>query len=141
MASFCRSRILLWQGLAQGEDGAATKFLEYDLLGVLLAHLGLGVVVGAGVAQRDLQVGVGHLAVGHHGEILEDLHVALVGVEDYVEVLVGAKHLGQHVAERFLEHADHSGLVDVLEFLELGKLLDHIGGSLFLSHGYVVFLI
>ncbi len=125
---------LALEGLAQVEDGAAAEFLEEDFLGVLLAHLGVGVVVGAGVAEGDLEVGVGHLAVGHYGEVLENLHVALVGVENDVEVLVGAEHFGQHVAERLLQHTDHRGLVDVFQFLELGELLYHVGGCLFLCH-------
>ncbi len=101
---------------------------------MLLAHLGLGVVVGAGIAQGDFQVGVVDLAVGHDGEILENLHVALVGVEDDVEIFVGAKHLGEHVAERLLQHAYHRGLVDILKLLELCELLDHIWCCLFLCH-------
>ena len=104
---------------------------------MFLANLGLGVVVGAGVAERYLQVGVLDGAVGYHGEILENLHVALVGIENHIEILVGAKHLGEHVAERFFKHIDHRCLVDVLEFLELGELLDHIRSFLFLCHEYM----
>ena len=79
-------------------------------------------------------------AVGNHLEVLEYLHVALVGVQDNVEVFIGAEHFSENVAERLFQHADHCGLVDVLEFLELGELLDHIGSFLFLCH-YIVFYI
>ncbi len=122
--------------LAQVEDSAAAELLEYDFAGMLLANLCLGVVVGTRVGQRYLQVGVLHLSIGHDFEILENLHVALVGVENHVEVLVGAEHFCQHVSERLFEHANHCGLVDVLKFFELGKLFDHIGSFLFLCHCY-----
>ena len=101
---------------------------------MLLADLDLWIVVSTGVGERNLEIGVLYLAVGHNFKILENLDVALVGVHDYVEIVVGAKHLGEHVAEGFFEHADHRGLVDVLEFLELGEALDHVGSFLFLSH-------
>ncbi len=102
---------------------------------MFLAYFGFGVVVGAGVGERNLEVGVLDFAIGNYGEVLEYLNVAFIGVEDYVEVFVGAEHLGQHVAERILEYAYHCRLVDVFEFFELGKLLDQIGCFLFLSHG------
>ena len=66
---------------------------------MLLAYLDLGVVVGAGVGERNLTVGVLDLAVGHYLKVLEYLNVALVGVHDDVEILVGAEHLGEHVTE------------------------------------------
>ena len=105
---------------------------------MLLADLCFGVVVGTGICERDLEIGVFDFAVGHYLQVLENLHVALVGVEDYIEVFVGAEHLGQHVAERFLKHADHRGLVDVFQFFKFGELLDHIRGFLFFCHCYIV---
>ena len=120
--------------LAQIEDGAAAELVEEYFLGVLLAHFRIGVVVGAGVGQGYFEVGVLHFAVGHYREVLENLHVALVGVQNHVQVLVGAEHFGEHVAEGFLQHAYHRGLVDVFQFLELGELFYHVGGCLFLSH-------
>ena len=122
------------QCLAQCEDGAAAEVGKDDLLGVLLADLHLGVVVGAGVGERDLQVGILHLAVGHHFEILENLHVALVGVHDHVEILVGTEHIRKHLAERLLKHAYHGGFVDIFQFLKRSELVHQIGGFLFLSH-------
>jgi len=101
---------------------------------VLFADFGFGVVVGACIAERNLQVGVLDFSVGNNLKVLKNLYIALVGVEDYVEVLVRSEHLGKDVAERFFENANHCGLVDVLEFFELCELFDHVRGFLFLFH-------
>ena len=131
---FLQVKYLGLESLAQVEDGTASEVGENDLLGVLFADFCFGVVVGPCVAQRDLQVGVGHFSVGHHFQVLEYLHVALVGVHDHVEVLVRAEHFGQHVAEGFFQHANHRGFVDVFVFLELIEPLNHVGGIRFFCH-------
>ncbi len=97
-------------------------------------------MVGTGVGKSDLCVGVGHCTVGYHLQVLEYLHVALVGVHDDIEVFIGAKHFGEDVAERFFQHTYHSGFVDVFEFLKFGKTLHHVRSFYFLSH-LVVYLI
>ena len=66
---------------------------------MLFADLHFGVLVGACIAERDLGIGIRHLSVGDNFEVLEYLYVALVGVHDYIEVFIGAKHLGQHIAK------------------------------------------
>ena len=120
--------------LTQVEDGAAPEVGEEYLACVLVADLSVGILIGLGVGQTYLQVGIGDGAVLHHFEILEDLHVALVGVEDHIEINVSAEHLRQHVAERFLKHIDHRDLVDILELLEFGETCHQIGSFLFLCH-------
>ena len=84
--------------LPQIENGAAAELLEEDLLGHILSNFAFGVNV-AGIGQADLAVGVGHGAVLHDFKVLIYIAVPFVGVHDDVEVLVCAKHLGQHVAE------------------------------------------
>ena len=86
---------------------------------MFLADFHFGIVVGACVGERNLQVGVGDFAVGHHFKVLENLHVALVGVHDHIKICVGTEHVGEHFAERFLKHAYHGGLVDVFQLFEL----------------------
>lgn len=66
---------------------------------MLFADFCIGIVIGVRIAQRNLEVGIGDFAIGHNLQVLEYLYVALVGVEDYVEVFVRAEHLGQHVTE------------------------------------------
>ena len=119
------------QGLAQVQDGAAAEFLEENLLGHLFAQLALGVYLACS-REPYLHILVLYLAVGHNPQILVNLAVSLVGVHDYVEVLVGAEHLGQYVAD-----ADHHRLVYVLELLELGELVDHIHGLCFSCHIFI----
>ncbi len=101
---------------------------------MLVANLRVRVLVGARIRKAYLQIRVGHFAVRHNLQILENLHVALVGVHNHIEVLVCAEHLGKHIAKRFLEHTYHCGLVDVLKLFELGKPLHHIGSFFFLGH-------
>ena len=101
---------------------------------MLLAYLHIRIVVGPGVGEGDLEVGVGDFAVGDYLEILEYLDIALVGVHDDVEILVGSEHLGEYVAERLFQHGDHRGLVDVLKFLEFGETLHHVGSFFFSCH-------
>ena len=66
---------------------------------MLLADLHVGILVGAGIAQRNLSRRVGHLSVGNHFKILEYLDIPFVRVHDYVEVLVGTEHLSQNISE------------------------------------------
>ncbi len=131
---FLQIEYLRLERLAKGEYGAAAEVGEEYLAGVLVAYLGVGILIGLCVGQSDLQVGIGHSAVLHHFEILEDLHVALVGVEDHIEIDIGAEHFCQHIAERFLKHVDHRDLVDILELLEFGETCHQIGSFLFFCH-------
>ena len=126
--------------LAQREDRAASEVLEEDALGDLLADLTLGVDL-AGVGQTHFGDGILNLAVFDDRQVLIDLAVTLVRVHDDVEVLVGAEHLFQNVAERFFEHAYQCGLFDVLQLAELHELIDHIDRLCFLCHISCVSLI
>lgn len=122
------------QRLAKVQYRTASEVCEENLLGVFLPDLYVGILIGTGIAEADLHVGIGNLAVGHYHEILENLHVALVRVHDHVQILIRAKHLGKHIAERLFKHTDHSGLVDIFQFFEFGKTLHHIGSFFFFSH-------
>ena len=104
--------------LAQGEDGTTSELREVNGLGDVLADL---VVISnlLCLAEANLHVGVGDLAVFHHGAVAIDFEVALVGVDNDVVVLVASLHLGDDTAEALLEHAHKGGAVDVLGFLEL----------------------
>ena len=55
-----------------------------------------------------------------------DFEVALVGVDDDVEVGVGAELFDEDSAECFFEDADHCGPVDVFEFFELCESINQI---------------
>ena len=111
---------LACQCLTQVQDGAAAKLGEVDEHGEVFAHFASGVFL-EGVAESYFLVRVLHFAIGHHHEVLIDFAVALVGVDDYVEVLVAAEHLSYHTAERLFQYGDGSGLVYSLIFQKLLK--------------------
>ncbi len=122
------------EGLAQVEDCAASEVSKNNLACMLVANLRVRVLVGTGVGEAYLEVRIGHLSVRHNFKVLENLHVTLVRVHNHVKIFICAEHFCKHVAKRFFEHAYHSCLVDILQFLELGKTLHHIRCFFFLSH-------
>ena len=78
---------------------------------------------------------VGDLLVGDDVAGTPDLEVPLLlEVDDDGEGVIGAKHLGEDIAERVLQDLDHGVLVDVLELLELGECLDEARCFFFLCH-------
>ena len=101
---------------------------------MFLTHLAVGVIIGLSVTQGNLLDGILHLSVLNDFQFLVNLAVSLVRVDNHVKVVIVAEHLGEHTAERLLEHADECGLVDVLEFLELGKLCGHVNRFFSFSH-------
>ena len=128
---------LACKGLAKVQNGAASKLGKVNLAGVLLAYLTVGVIIVTSIGQTNLLVGILHLTIGNNLEILVDLAVALIGVHNHVEILVTAKHLGNHAAKRLLQDTNHSGLVDILQLFKLRKLVGHIDRFYFLSHNCV----
>lgn len=86
------------ESLAQVEDGTTAEICEHNLADVFLADFRVG-VVGPGLGKGYFKARILYLSVGNHLQFLENLHSAFVGVEDYVEVLVGAEHVGKHFAE------------------------------------------
>ena len=86
------------QGLAQVEDSATTELLEMHFFGEVLADFDV-IDSLTSFAERYLKIGVGEFVVGHYFAVLVDFEVTLVGVDDDVEVLVGAEHLGQYRTE------------------------------------------
>ena len=91
------------------------------------------------VADANLLVGVYHLTVVNNFQVLVYFAVAFVGIHNHVKVLVGAEHFSQYASERLFEHAYHCGLVNVLQFLELRKAVDHIDCFFFLCHNLLKF--
>ena len=106
--------------LAQRQYRTPAEVGQFDLVGNLLAHL-VGRVDLAGVGQRNLLVGILHLAVLDDRAVPPDFEVAFLGVDDHVEILVGLIGLDQQVAEHVLQHTDHRALVDILKLFELRK--------------------
>ena len=51
------------------------------------------------LTERYLKIWVGEILVGYYFTVLVDFEVTLVGVDDDVEVLVGAEHLVQYRTE------------------------------------------
>ena len=113
------------KGLPELQDGTAAEFGHLDALADLFVHL-IVVLYLLCLAQRDFLVGVGHFAVGHNDAVVVNLKVALVGIDDDVVVLVGAVHLGDNVAEAFLQHAHEGSAVDVVFLFEVGENLNHV---------------
>ena len=108
------------QRLAQRQNGAAAEVGKLNRFAHVFALFVVGVDF-ARLAQGDFLVLVGHLAVGHDHAVAIDFAVALVGVDDDIEVLVRTEQLGDHAAETLFEHAHHRGAVDVLGLFEFGK--------------------
>ena len=105
---------------------------------MLLAHLTVGIIISLGITQRDLLVGIFYLTILNDLQVLIDFTVTLVRIDNDVKVVVVAKHLGQNTAERLFQHADKSGLVNVLEFFKLGKLLGHVDRFFSFSHNVLM---
>ena len=121
--------------LSQGEDGASAEVGELDAFAHVLAHL-VGFVDGAGIAEGNLAVFVIHLVVVHHGAVAVDFAVALVGVDDDIEVLVRTEDFGNDAAEALFEHADERSAVNVLGFLEVVECFNQTCGFTFLLGHY-----
>ena len=122
------------QCLAEGQDGAAAKLGEVDFFAHLFAHFIVGVNLLCG-REGNLAVFVLQFVVGHYFAVAVDFKVALVGVDNDVEVFVGAKDFGNHAAKAFFEHADHSGAVNVFGLLKFGEGVNKTNGfCLFLCH-------
>ena len=100
--------------LAQRKHCAASERIEFYLVGHLFAHF-VGFVEFAGVRNGYLLVGVLHLAVLHDDAVAPDFEVALVGIDDYVEVLIRFVSLYQQMAENILQYSYHRTLVDILK--------------------------
>ncbi len=109
--------------LLEAQDGTAAEVLELDLVGDLLADLEILLDL-LGLREADLEVRVIELIVLDDGAATEDLEVAFLGVDDDVEVRVGAELLDENAAEGLLEDSHHSGPVNILQVLELGKSIN-----------------
>ena len=107
---------------------------------MVFAHLTIGVgVIGVvfSIGDADLRVRIDNFTIGHDFKILINLAIALVGVHDYVEVFVASEHLGDDAAKRFLQHAYHSGFIDVFQLFKFRKTVHHINWFLFLCHNFI----
>ena len=94
------------QVLADVQDAAAAEGGEAELAGVGVADL-VVVVTGLGgdLFHGDLRGGI--LDFLHHLEVLVDLAVALVHVDDHVEVVGAAVGLGELGEEHILQDTEH----------------------------------
>ena len=119
--------------LPERQDGTAPERRELDFIGILVADL-VGGVDGLDLRNGDLRIGILDGSVLDDRAVAPDFEVALLGVDDDVEILVALVLLLQGVAEDVLQHADHGGLVDVLQLLELGEVADKIE----IVHGVIV---
>ena len=101
---------------------------------MFVTDFGIRILVGTCIGEAYLQVRIGNLTVRHHFKVLEYLHISLVRVHDNVKIFIGAKHLCEYIAERLLQHTNHGGFVNILQFFELVKMRHHIRCLFFLSH-------
>ena len=126
--------------LAQRQHGPAAERFEPHLIGVLVADL-VGGVDGLHLRHGDLHLRILDRTVFHHDAVAPDFEVALLGVDDHVEVVVRLVLFLECVAEDVLQYADHRALVDVFQLFELCKRADKIQ----VIHGpyllfYIIFL-
>ncbi len=95
---FLEIKYLRLECLSEIENGPAAEFLEENLLCDFFADLAFRVDFTRS-GEPYLTVGVLYLSVGNDYQVLIYLTVSLVGIHDYVEVVVGAELLCKHVAE------------------------------------------
>ena len=69
------------QGLAEIQDHTPSERSEGHLIRHVVTHLGF-LVQQTGVAQRDLRIRIGYIAVFHYQTVAVDLQVTLVRVDD-----------------------------------------------------------
>ena len=108
------------QGLTERQDGAAAELGEINGFAHFLADFVIGIDF-AGCRQGDFLVRVSHIVIGNDFAVAIDFKVALVRVNNHVEVFVRTKDFGNHAAKAFFEHTDHCGAVYILRLLELGE--------------------
>ncbi len=113
------------QILTQRQHGATAELGHVDLVGILVAHL-VGGVDRLDLRHRNLGVGVLDRPVLDDGTVAPDLQIALLGVDDDVEILVALELLLQSVTEDILQNTDQRSIVDALQLLELSEIADKI---------------
>ena len=123
------------QRLTQGEDGATTELGEVYPFGNVFVYFVIGFYL-PGIRQRDLFVLVYHFAVCHHHTITIDLEVALIRVDNHIEIFVTTEDFGQHIAETLLQYAHQRRAVDVFRVFELFERVDHAQDILILFSCY-----
>ena len=111
--------------LAQLQNCATAEFGHINTLAHFLSYL-VVVLYLLCLAQGDFLVWVIHFTIGHNDAVVVNLEVALVGIDNDVVVLIGAVHLGDDVAEAFLQHAHQRSAIDVVLLLEVGENLYHV---------------
>src|SRR5690606_28704524 len=110
---------LLAERLERRLHGAPPEVVDGDGLGHLVPDL-VVLVDGEGVALLDLGHGVLEVVVLDDLADVDDLDVAVVGVEDDLEVVVGAVALLDHGAEDVLDDDLERVAVDVILARDLG---------------------
>ena len=112
------------QSLSKIEDGAASELSKIDTLGNVLSHFVVGLYLPC-LCQGNLFVVVLHLTVGHNHTVAVYLEVALVRIDNDIEVLVTAEYFGKNVSEALLKHAHQRSTVYVFRLLEFLERVEH----------------
>src|SRR5574344_24815 len=112
------------QCLTQVQDSAATELREVHFLTHFLTHFIVRFYL-LSIFQADFLVIILHFAVCHNNTVTVYLEVTLVRIDDDVIVLIAAKHLSDHVAETFLQHAHQCSAVDVRSLFKFLEGLNH----------------
>ena len=123
------------QSLAKSQDSTATKLIEINLLTYILTYL----VVRLNLARLSkcyFLIFVLYFAVSNNNTIAIDLEIALVRVNDNIEILITTENLSKNVAETFLQHTYQCSTVDILGFFKLAECINHTRCNflIFFSH-------
>ena len=136
---FLQFKYLGCQGLTQIQNGTTAELREVDFVGHLFTQFAIGINF-ASLCQRDLQIAVFQILVSHYGTVSPNFEISFFRVDNHVIVLICTEHTCDHVAEGVFQHADHRLFVDILQFLELRKAINHTD-FLFLGHNLYLNLI
>ena len=108
------------EGLTGGHNGAPAEVVDGELFVALVAH-GQALIDHVRLADADLRQFAGDLAVGNDFAHPPDFQVAFGGVDNDVEIVVGAVLLLDEGAEYVFQHAHHGGAIYVFAGLKIGE--------------------
>ena len=130
---FLQFKYLRGQSLTQVQDRTATEIREMHLIGNLFTHLAVRINRTC-LRQGQLQIRILQFVISHDLTVSPDLEISLLRIDNHIVILIRTKHLGDHVTERVFQNVDHRLFVDILQFLELSKRIDHADCFRFLGH-------
>ena len=130
---FLQLKYLRGQCLTQVQDRTTAEICKMHLIGHLFTHLTVR-INRACLRQGQLQVRILQFVISYDLTVSPDLEITLLRVDDHIVILIRAKHLGDHVTERIFQNVNHRLFVDIFQFLELSKRIDHADCFRFLGH-------